>query len=199
MTVAPPLCFAAVLLAAGRSTRMGAVNKLLIEVGGMPMVRRTATAILESGVDELVVVTGHERAAAEAALAGLACRLEYNPDFEAGQVTSVRAGLGALSPDVDVALLALADQPLIEAADYRRLMRLFAELPGGRIGVPMVSGRRGNPILLPATLKDEVLSRGMRFGCRHLIEDHPDLVAPIDIGIEAFVVDFDTPEAFAEL
>ena len=70
----------AVMLAAGKSTRMGAVNKLLVEVRGMAMARRTATAVLASGVAELVVVTGHERAAVEAALVGLVCRFVFIAD-----------------------------------------------------------------------------------------------------------------------
>ena len=187
----------AVLLAAGASRRMGDVNKLLVPIEGVPMVRRAAAAILDSGVAELVAVLGHERDAVAAALDGLSLSIVHNADHADGQVTSVRAGLAAVSPGSDAHMMCLADQPLLEAGDYRRLIAAFAALPPGMICVPTHEGDRGNPVILPAALKDQVLSRGVKFGCRNLIGDNPGLVAPVEMENPAFVIDIDTPEALA--
>lgn len=184
----------AVLLAAGASRRMGGVNKLLLDIDGTPMVRRTAAAILASGVAELVVVLGHDREAVAGALHGLSLKSVFNAHHGDGQVTSVRAGLAAVSPVSDAVMMCLADQPLLGAEDYRRLIAAFAALPPGLIAVPTVDGERGNPVVLPAALKDEVLGRGVKFGCRNLIRDNPGLVAPVEMQNRSFLVDIDTPD-----
>ena len=88
----------AVLLAAGMSQRMGAANKLLLEIGGSPMVHRTAKNILDSGVGELVAVLGYHRQAVADALSALPCRTVDNPQYQDGRMTSVHAGLAAVSP-----------------------------------------------------------------------------------------------------
>ena len=188
----------AVLLCAGASRRMGDVNKLLVPIEGAPMVRRAAAAILGSGVAELVAVLGHDRDAVAAALEGLSLQTVNNPDHRDGQVTSVRAGLAAVSPGSDAVMMCLADQPLLAAGDYRRLIAAFAELPPGRICVPTHEGDRGNPVILPAALKAEVLSREMKFGCRDLIKDNPGLVAHVEMKNPGFLTDIDTPAALKE-
>ena len=104
-----------VLLAAGMSRRMGNRNKLLAEIEGVPMVRRAAIAMLEGGIRDLVVVTGHEPERIAAALDGLDVRLVDNPDFAAGQAGSVAAGVTALPETVSGALISLADMPFIAA------------------------------------------------------------------------------------
>lgn len=185
----------AVLLAAGASRRMGGVNKLLVPIGGAPMVRRAAAVILASGVAELIAVLGHDRDAVAAALDGLSLRSVYNAHHGDGRVTSVRAGLAAVSPDSDAVMMCLADQPLLEAGDYRRLIAAFAVLPPGMIAIPTHEGDRGNPVVLPAALKDQVLGRGVKFGCRDLIRDNPGLVAYVEMENPAFLIDIDTPEA----
>ena len=86
----------AILLAAGQSTRMGAHNKLLLDVGGQPMVRRVAETLLASRIDSVLAVLGHEHTAIAEALEGLPLRTVFNPDYAAGQMSSVRAGIEAI-------------------------------------------------------------------------------------------------------
>lgn len=102
----------AVLLAAGESRRMGGPNKLLLRVGGEPLVRRTARTLLSSGLDGVTAVTGHDGEAVAAALAGLPLTIVPNPDYAAGQMTSVRAGMLAL-PATDAVLVCPADMPAL--------------------------------------------------------------------------------------
>lgn len=189
----------AVLLAAGMSQRMGAANKLLLEIGGSPMVHRTAKNILDSGVGELVAVLGYHRQAVADALSTLPCRTVDNPQYQDGRMTSVHAGLAAISPDAKAVMICLADQPLLAAEDYRAFLLAAMAVPAGKIAVPTVNGERGNPILLPANLKDEVLEQDLKFGPRNLIRDNPDLVAWVEMQSPYFVRDIDTPEAYQTL
>lgn len=189
----------AILLAAGMSQRMGDENKLLLEIDGSPMVRRTASNIIAGGVGELVVVLGHHRQDIADAISGLPCRTVDNPQYQDGKVTSVHAGLAAVSPDAKAVMICLADQPLLAAADYRAFLLSAMALEPGKIAVPMVKGERGNPVFLPANLKDEVLGRGLKFGCRNLMRDNPDLVVWVEMESPYFVRDIDTPEAYQTL
>ncbi len=189
----------AVLLAAGMSQRMGDANKLLLEIDGSPMVRRTAKNILDSGVGELVAVLGHQRQAVADALSALPCRTVDNPQYQDGRMTSVHAGLAAVSPDAKAVMICLADQPLLAAEDYRAFLLAAMAIPAGKIAVPTVNGERGKPVLLPANLKDQVVEQDLKFGPRNLMRDNPDLVVCVEVQSPYFVRDIDTPEAYQTL
>jgi molybdenum cofactor cytidylyltransferase len=186
----------AILLAAGRSTRMGARNKLLLEVGRQPMVRRVAETLLESSVCEVIAVLGHEHMAVAKALAGLPLRSVVNPDHAAGQMGSVRVGIEAIDRDPAAIVVALADQPALEPADIDFLIDAFMALPEPRILVPMRGRQRGNPIVLPGAARQSLLDGGFNFGCRNLIERHPEAVARIEAPNLHYLQDIDTPAAY---
>ena len=120
------------LLAAGLSRRMGAKNKLLMDWKGQPLVRHVAEQLLAAGLGPVTVVTGFEAARVEAALAGLALSSCFNPDFEAGQMASVRNGCAAIAAGEAFAgvMVALADMPALTAEHYRALAAAF--FSGGR-------------------------------------------------------------------
>ncbi len=183
----------AVLLAAGQSRRMGADNKLLLPIDGEPVVRRVARRLLASGLVECVVVLGHQADAVRRALDGLALRTVVNPAWRDGQTTSVRAGLAALDAPGDAILVCLADQPVLEAGDYRALADAFAGAGGRSVVVPTHGGRRGNPIVLAATHRDTILARGANLGCKQFIARNPDLVATVAFDTDRYVRDIDTP------
>src|SRR4029079_4555412 len=113
---------AGIILAAGRSSRMGAMNKLLIPLDGKPMVRRAAEAVLAAQLSPVLVVTGHQRGEVEEALKGLPVRFLNNKDFAAGMSTSLRVGLDAVPGECDAALVALGDMPLITAGEIGQLV-----------------------------------------------------------------------------
>ncbi len=96
------------VLAAGRSTRMGAVNKMIAEIGGKPLVRIAAEQALASRASPVIVVTGHERDKVEAALKGLSVRFAHNPDYAEGLGTSLRTGIAAVPDDADGAVVCSA-------------------------------------------------------------------------------------------
>jgi molybdenum cofactor cytidylyltransferase len=138
----------AILLAAGRSQRMGGRNKLLLDVDGQPMVRRVAVTLLNSHLRQVIAVLGYESTLVAGALAGLPLRIVVNDKYASGQMSSVRAGIAAIADD-PAAVVALADQPALEPADVDFLIDAFLALPEPKILVPVYGGQRGNPIVLP--------------------------------------------------
>jgi molybdenum cofactor cytidylyltransferase len=186
----------AILLAAGQSRRMGARNKLLLDVGGQPMVRRVAETLLTSHVDALIAVLGHEHPAVAEALGGLPLRIVFNRDYASGQMSSVRAGIKAIGGDPAAIIVALADQPALEPADIDFLIDAFLALPEPKILIPVHGGQRGNPIVLPGAERQTLLDGGFNFGCRNLIERHPETVAKIEVFNPHYVKDIDTPAAY---
>jgi molybdenum cofactor cytidylyltransferase len=188
---------AAVVLAAGRSSRMGS-PKMLATVDGVPLVRRAAEAALASRADHVVVVTGHRGADVSDALDGLDVACVENPAFADGLSTSLAAGLAALGDDIEAAVVLLGDMPMIEAAMIDRLIDAFDPETGALIVVPTHGGRRGNPVLWSRRFFPELMAVTGDKGGREILDDYPDAIAEVDLG-EAAAVDIDTPEALSEI
>lgn len=189
----------AVLLAAGEGTRMGGVAKSPIRLQGVPLINRQLIALSGAGVDEVVVVTGHARDAVEAQVQSFPVTLAYNPAYQMGLQCSVRVGLAALSGNLDAVFIVLADQPLIGAADLTELIAAFKKRPAGNVLVPVVNGQRGNPIVLDALARTDILASDTNLGCRHLIERQPELVHVHETGNTRFITDLDTLEDVQQL
>lgn len=191
--------FSAVVLAAGLSSRMKGLHKLLLPVDGQPAVRRTVSALAAAGPEEIVVVTGFKGRAVMEALDRLPVTFQCNSRYEEGQMTSVAAGVAALHAPCSVVLVCLADQVLLEAVDYRELVDAFAAMPRGSILIPMFNGQRGNPVVFSASYAAEVISGHVNPGCRKLIAEHPDEVFIHEAAHDRFIVDMDTPEDYASI
>jgi molybdenum cofactor cytidylyltransferase len=195
-----PLNVAVVLLAAGLSSRMGERNKLLIELGGEPLVRRSARLYLAAGAD-VHVVLGHEAGAVRAALADLPLAFVENPNFALGQPTSVRAGLDSVPEGYDALLVALADQAALTPADIADLLGAFAEGDRSRMLIPYFQGERGNPVVFPPQIVAEIRASGHNVGCRRFIDANPQQTRRYEARTDHFTLDIDTPDdlqAFAE-
>lgn len=193
---------AVLVLAAGRSTRMGGPNKLLAEADGAPLVVHAVKAALASQAVEVVVVLGHMageiRPAIEKAIPPKSrVRFVTNPDFADGLSTSVRTGIAALGPTVDAAIVQLGDMPGVGAPLLDRLMAAFSPVEGRSICVPTVGGKRGNPVLWACRFFPEMGILSGDSGAKHLIGEHADLVCEVEMTGEAAITDIDTPEALA--
>src|SRR5258708_2571372 len=164
---------AALVLAAGRSTRMGGPNKLIAEIGGKPLVRIAAEQALASRAKPVIVVTGHQRERIEAALAGLPVRLVHNPAFAEGLGTSVRAGIAAVPATADGAVICLGDMPQVDAGLIDRLIAAFAPEQGALAVVPTIDGQRGNPVLWSRRFFPDLMALEGDTGARHLIGKEP--------------------------
>jgi molybdenum cofactor cytidylyltransferase len=148
---------AAVILAAGLGTRFGAQPKMLAHFAGKAMVRHAAEAALASAARPVVVVLGAHAGPVAAALEGLDLTLVENPEYAVGLSTSLKAGLAALPPETQAALVLLGDMPRIGAAHLDGLIAAYrAAEPRPSAVVPVRDQRRGNPVLLDLrVLKDD--------------------------------------------
>ena len=165
-----------VVLAAGRSTRFEAGNKLLAEVDGVPIVRRAVETLRRSAVDEVVVVVGHEASRVAEALDGLDATVLRNEDYDEGQSTSVRAGVDvARRGDWDAVVFALGDMPFVSPATVDALRGAY-EAGDGTIAAAAYEGKRGNPVLFGSEHFDALASVTGDRGGRRLIEGHEDAV-----------------------
>ncbi len=188
---------AALILAAGASRRMGGPNKLIATFGGKPLVRIAAEAALASRASSVTVVTGHDAAAIQAALAGLPVGFAHNPDHAKGLSTSLSAGLRPLERGLDGVVVMLADMPEIGPTEIDRLIEAFHPEEGAAIVVPVCAGRRGNPVLWGARFFGDLASVEGDAGGRQLIAANAESLVEVAMGA-AVTHDIDTPEALAE-
>ena len=184
---------AAIVLAAGSSTRMGQ-NKMLLELGDETVLRRAVKVAAAAGLDPVVVVTGHQAEEAEAQLAGLGCAVAHNADHEVGIHTSVRVGIASLPESVDAAIVMLPDMPFVSPA---MLQELVASYRGG--DSPLAISRYGGEINAPPMLYDRSLfgelSVMQRRCGREVIRRHRHEALELDWP-EALLADLDTPEDY---
>lgn len=189
---------ATILLAAGQSLRMGARNKLLLPIGGMPMIRHMVLLYRAATDHTVLVVTGHEAEAVENAIDGTGARAIFNPDYEQGQPTSVACGLRH-AEDAELVLIGLGDQPLLTVADLRGLIAAHQAGDSAKISIPVDGDRRGNPIIVPAALRARLLADPKGPGCKRFTRTHLEHVQNLPMSAPGFYADVDTPEAYAEL
>jgi molybdenum cofactor cytidylyltransferase len=190
---------AGIVLAAGKSSRMGAMNKLLIPIEGKPMVRRAAEAVLAAQLSPVLVVTGHQRELVEEALKDLSVTFLNNKDYASGMSTSLRCGLDAVPAECDGALVALADMPLITGHEIAQLVNAFNPVEGRAIVVPTRRGKRGNPVLWARRFFGEMTAAGGDVGARHLLTVYPEAIVEVEMTGDGVVTDIDTPQALARL
>jgi len=198
-TPAPSLkSFRAVLLAAGQGARLGRLPKSLIHLNGLSLLKRQVSALLNAGASHIVVITGYYFDEIEAELDRILLKCQKSLQIvrhmhpEQGQQSSVSLGLDALSA-VETGLpilIALADQPLMEAADYQACVNAFYNRPLNRsIMYPIVNQHRGNPVLLSESVTQQVIKSGMT--CRDFIHAHPEHVYHYATECDHFIVDID--------
>ncbi|WP_439577116.1 NTP transferase domain-containing protein [Elioraea sp.] len=189
---------AALVLAAGRSRRMAPLNKLLVkDRTGKTMIARVVDNVLASRARPVIVVTGHEAEAVRAALPGREVVFVHNPDYAQGLSSSLRAGVDALPPDVDAALVCLGDMPLVTAPMLDRLMAAFDPDEGREIVMPTFRGKQGNPMLWGRRFFAAVRGVTGDVGARHLAGEHAEAVHEVEMADDAVMRDFDTTEALA--
>ena len=200
---------AAIVLAAGASTRYGQPKQLL-PVGGKTMLQHVVDVVLASPVDQIIVVLGHRAGeigasvrqglptAAEASVRpGLptAADIVTNEEWQAGLSTSVQAGLRAIRSDIQAALFVLADQPAITPGIIAALLGRYRET-GAPIVVPTYRGDRGNPALFDRSLFAELTEVRNDQGGRQLIDRYANRTEKVEVGSEAVLVDVDTEEDY---
>ncbi len=169
--------------------------KSLLELDGVPLIARQLGGLADAGVDEVVVVLGHHAARIEPIVRRFPVTLVHNPDPDAGPVSSQRIGLAALGGGHAAVIIALADQPSIQARDIVALLDAWAGRPeGAAVVFPRVDGERGNPVVIGAEVREQVLAAPPNVGCRQWQDAHPEAIAPFETGNRHYRLDVDSPE-----
>jgi molybdenum cofactor cytidylyltransferase len=187
---------AAIVLAAGRSTRFGS-PKVVATLAGAPLVRHVVERLQEASVDEILVVAGDEADEVGRAINGTRARLAVNPSPAAGLSESLRIGLHASPADADAVLIALGDQPLIDPGIVDLMIAAWRSRRGTII-VPVYNGVRGNPVLFDASLRAELMLLEGDQGARQLFETHSSYVYRLIVDVPP-PWDVDTPEDLREV
>ncbi|MGZ8369295.1 MAG: NTP transferase domain-containing protein [Rhodoplanes sp.] len=186
---------AAIVLAAGRSSRMGGSNKLLAEIGGRTLVRIAVEEALASRARPVIVVTGHQRESVETALTGLDVVFVHNPAYADGLSTSLKTGIAAAPPSADGAIVCLGDMPQVDARLIDSLLSAFDPEQGALIVVPTTAGKRGNPVVWSRRFFADLAALTGDVGARGLIATYPEAVVEVAVADAAAFTDIDTPDA----
>jgi len=184
---------AAILLAAGKSRRMGSCKQLL-PLGGVTVIGRCLDALVTGGAGEVVVVVSEAGNEVADAARAYPVRIVVNPESDGDMASSVRAGRDALPPDVGGVIVALCDYPLVSAATVTRLIEEHADSPG--IIIPCHGGRRGHPLLFPRAILNE-LTGGLIL--RDLVQRNPERIRCLDVDDPGVLIDMDTPEDYLRI
>jgi molybdenum cofactor cytidylyltransferase len=188
-----------IVLAAGKSTRMHGRNKLLARIDGKAMIRKVTEAALSSKVDEVIVVLGFEARKVQEALADLPCRFVVNREYELGQSSSVKAGLGEVGKATQAILVLPGDVAKIDSASIDSVVDEFLR-HSAKIIIAAHKGKLGHPILLARELFDEIRQIDEQtMGLKALINKHESDVRLVETGSENVLRDVDTPKDFRAL
>jgi molybdenum cofactor cytidylyltransferase len=188
-----PPRIAAIVLAAGKSERMGR-PKALLPIRGRTFLENILDAIGQSSISDTVVITGHHRDEIERRIPLPAA--VFNPDYEQGMITSFQTGIRALPSTVDGAVLFLVDHPLVHPATIESLITKFAP---AHIILPVFEGRRGHPVLFASELLREVLDLTSSQGANIVVRKDPTRVIEVPVNEAGILVDIDTPDDYDKL
>ena len=185
----------ALLLAAGAGSRLGHRPKSALMLDGVPLIRRHVMALLGAGLQDVVVVLGHHAADLEPLIQDFPVTRVYNPDPDAGQVSSLRWGLQAFLSPVDAVLVSLADLALIDSQDIRDVLHAYAERPvHTEVVVPTVQGLPGNPVVFSQAVRQSLLAQAEHVGCKDWQAQHPVAVHHWITHNQNYRTDMDTPQ-----
>lgn len=188
-----------IVLAAGKSVRMRGKNKLLAEVQGTPMIRRVVQAALKSRVDEVIVVLGSEADKVRKVLTDLPCRLVVNGNYERGQSSSVKVGLGEISHMTRAVLVLPGDVAMIDSPSINIVVEKY-DLGQDPIVIAAHKGASGHPILFDKQLFPEIERIDEQtFGLKAVVKRHQGEVCRVETGSPKVLKDVDTPEDLKEL
>lgn len=190
------LLVGAVVLAAGEGRRMGSIPKGLIEIAGIPLIKRQLIALSGAGIDELVVVTGHYNEQIEAEIAGFPITITKSNELEnSTQGTSLDLGLAGLTGKLDAVVVVPSDMPLLGTQDYTDLIGAYKKRPEGvRLVRPLNGNRLGNPVIFDSELiaLDETVDE--RPLCRRWWMENPDQCLAWKTDNDRYFIDLDTRE-----
>lgn len=185
---------AAIVLAAGNSTRMGQ-QKVLLPFNGVTVIEHIVARLTASGISKIVVVVGRDGLRIRAALKKVPVTIVDNPDYERGMLSSVRAGLAAVTDRFSASLICLGDQPAIQTFVIDAVMK-EGSLDESRIIVPVYRDRRGHPLYIPSVYWPNVMSSYDDTGLRGLLQEFSEAVHGLSVDESSILADMDYPEDY---
>ena len=184
------------VLAAGRSERMG-TPKQLLPFGSLTLIEQVIRTLTRSRLGkDVVVVLGHRAMDIVKRISGLPVRLAYNPDPEGDMISSIRCGLAYIEPE-QAFLIALGDQPLVTTGIVDRLIDEYERCPEGMV-LPVHEGKRGHPMILSSAYREEILFESMPGGLKALRDRHADSVRSVPVDTDAVLIDMDYRSDYEE-
>lgn len=185
----------AIVLAAGLSTRMGGRLKPLLSLGDLTVIDHILAELTACAIDEIIVITGHQRQAMEQHLMGQPARAVFNPDYANGEMlSSIQCGLRATLADSDAVLLVLGDQPGIERSVVKAVIAAYRS-GLGRVVIPSFQMRRGHPILIDRKFWKSILELGDKT-LRDFLRDIQSDILHVPVNTPAILRDMDTPDEY---
>ncbi len=183
----------AIVLAAGKSERMGR-PKALLPIQGRTFLENILAAISRTSIEDAIVVLGHHRDQIERNVS--LPSVVFNADYEQGMITSFQAGIRKLSWDTTGAFLFLVDHPLVEPTTIESMIMNLAP---NRIVLPTFERRRGHPVLFSSEVLEEILALAPSEGANIVVRKNPDRIIEVPVNAPGILVDIDTPEQFERL
>ena len=180
----------AIILAAGKSERMG-WPKQLMPFGTSTIMEQTIDNLLHSSVNGIIVVLGYKAEEVREKIGDRPVKITVNHDYQRGLSTSIVAGLKLVDENAQAIMIALADQPVIDSKTINRLIKEFNSHDKG-IATPIYQGKRGHPVIFSMRYKDELLRLKGDIGGRQIIGEHPDDVLEVAVASEGINIDIDT-------
>ena len=184
----------AILLAAGQSQRMSDENKLIRNFNGSALIKHSVKNILDSCVDELIIVLGYEHKIIEKLInKDKKIKIVFNKNFNSGMASSIKTGIKYLSDKTESFFICLGDMPMINKKIYNKLIEC-KDLK--EIIVPTLNGNRGNPVLFSRSMKEKIVTIKGDVGAKKIIEMNEDKVFALEINDDCITRDFNTNEDF---
>jgi molybdenum cofactor cytidylyltransferase len=190
------MIISATILAAGRSSRMGDENKLLLPLNGDFVINRICHTVLNSGLKPVIVVTGFQHTQIEKALPKMIDHIAHNPNWEQGMAGSVYTGMSLLPDTIDGNMIVLGDMPLLTTHTLNQLIEQFCIHDGKQIIYPVYSGEQANPVIFPRKYFSEILSSKGDRGCKKVLNQYPDDAIGISIDSEEVILDCDNKDDY---
>ncbi len=187
----------AIVLAAGESKRMGR-PKQLMPFGNKTILEQVIDSLLDSRVDEVVLVLGYHAEELRQVIANRAVKIVVNPDYHKGMSTSIIAGLKQVSRRTQAVMFVLGDQPLVSHQTIDQLIQEF-DNHGQGIAIPTYRGRRGHPVIFDMKYKDELLKLTGDIGARQIALNHPEEILEVPVNSPGIIIDIDTTDDYNSL
>lgn len=181
----------AILLAAGKSSRMGKLKQLM-PLGESTMLEQTLDNLLSSKAAEVIVVLGYKAEEVMKRLSGKPVKVVVNPLYRKGMGSSIAAGLKFVDSQAQAVMLVMGDQPYVDSPTINRLIDAFSSNKKG-IAIPTHNGQRGHPLIFALKYQAQLSHLSGDIGGREIIKQHPEDVLEVPVDCEGIVIDIDTP------